>query len=45
VEALRGYLDFGGIRIEDNLIITEDGHENLTDVPKSRADIEAWMQE
>ncbi|MCC5925503.1 MAG: aminopeptidase P family protein [Bacteroidetes bacterium] len=44
VESLRGYLDFGGIRIEDNLIITEDGHENLTDVPKSRADIEAWMR-
>jgi len=44
VESLRSYLDFGGIRIEDNLIITDDGHENLTDVPKSRADIEAWMR-
>lgn len=44
VESLKTYLDFGGIRIEDNLIITDDGHENLTDVPKSRADIEAWMR-
>ena len=37
VEAL---MDFGGIRIEDNLVITEDGHENLTDVPKRVSDIE-----
>lgn len=44
VEKLRDYLDFGGIRIEDDLIITEDGHENMTDVPKTRADIENWMQ-
>ncbi len=29
-----GLMDFGGIRIEDNLLITDGGHENLTaDVP------------
>ncbi|CAH9056254.1 Xaa-Pro aminopeptidase [Pseudoalteromonas holothuriae] len=34
-----------GIRIEDDLLITEDGFENLTaSVPKSIADIEALMQ-
>ncbi len=34
---------FGGIRIEDNLIITENGYENLTDVPKEIKDIEEVM--
>ena len=34
-----------GIRIEDNLLITESGHENLTQsVPKTINDIEALMQ-
>jgi Xaa-Pro aminopeptidase len=33
-----------GIRIEDNIVITADGYENLTeDVPKSIKDIEALI--
>jgi Xaa-Pro dipeptidase len=32
-----------GIRIEDNLIITEDGYENLTDIPKDIKEIEEVM--
>src|SRR5699024_721123 len=38
-------LDFGGVRIEDNLIITDEGCENLTDVPKERSDIEQAMEQ
>lgn len=30
VERLKSILDFGGIRIEDNLIITPNGNENMT---------------
>lgn len=40
---LKEYFDFGGVRIEDNLIITDDGFENLTDVPKERKEIEKAM--
>ena len=41
---VRSLFNFGGIRIEDNLIITEDGYENLTDVPKEIKEIENVMQ-
>jgi Xaa-Pro dipeptidase len=41
---IRSLLNFGGIRIEDNLIITEKGYENMTDVPKEIKDIENVMK-
>ena len=38
--ALRGI----GIRIEDNILVTENGHKNLTEgVPKEVAEIEELM--
>lgn len=44
ISKLKSFLDFGGIRIEDNLFIRESGHENLTNVPKSRSEIEQFMK-
>lgn len=40
---LNKMMDFGGVRIEDNIIVTEDGCENMTTVPKEREDIEKVM--
>lgn len=43
VEKVKSLLGFGGVRIEDNIAVTEDGYENLTSVVKDIADIEALM--
>lgn len=40
-EALLKYKSVGGVRIEDNIFITKDGHINLTTVPKEIEEIEA----
>jgi Xaa-Pro aminopeptidase len=33
-----------GIRIEDDLVVTKDGYENLTEgVPTNADEIERWM--
>ncbi len=41
-EGLRGI----GVRIEDDLVMTEDGFENLTaTIPKTIDDVESWMRD
>ncbi|KAI9471819.1 MAG: peptidase M24, structural domain-containing protein [Benjaminiella poitrasii] len=42
-EVLDKYKSVGGVRIEDNIVITKDGHYNLTTVPKEIDEIEALM--
>lgn len=39
-DKLESYYGFGGVRIEDNIVVTEDGYENMTDVPKEIKEIE-----
>jgi Xaa-Pro dipeptidase len=38
------YRVIGGVRIEDTVLITKEGHENFTIVPKEIKDIEAIMK-
>ncbi|KAJ3433643.1 xaa-pro dipeptidase [Anaeramoeba flamelloides] len=44
VDKIKKFLDFGGIRIEDDVLVTETGYEVLTDVPKEIEDIEKLMK-
>lgn len=38
-EVLAKYWDVGGVRIEDDILVTKDGYENLTNAPKGK---EMW---
>jgi Xaa-Pro dipeptidase len=33
---MKKYFDVGGVRIEDDILVTEDGYENLTTAPKGQ---------
>lgn len=44
-DKVEAYRDFGGARVEDDVLITESGHRILADgVPKSVADVEAMRE-
>ena len=44
--AVENYLDFGGIRLEDDILITDKGHRVLgTPIPKTIAEVEQTMSE
>lgn len=45
VDALEHFADVRGIRIEDDVLVTEEGCEVLTaDIPKTPDAVEAWMR-
>ncbi|XP_017884511.1 xaa-Pro dipeptidase [Ceratina calcarata] len=42
-EKLKKFRGQGGVRIEDDVLVTETGVKNLTDVPRTVEEIEKWM--
>ena len=44
-DKLEEYRDFGGIRIEDNILVTQTGYKVLgRPIPKEVDDVEAWAK-
>lgn len=43
-DVIARFRNFGGVRLEDNIIITESGIENMTIAPRTVAAVEGTMQ-
>jgi len=43
-EKIERFRTFGGVRIEDNVIVTKNGIENMTQIPVTVKEIEDWMK-
>ena len=45
IQMIKEYLDFGGVRIEDDILVTKDGSINLTKrMPRTTEEIEDFMR-
>jgi Xaa-Pro dipeptidase len=42
-EVLKRFRGFGGVRLEDDVVITETGVHNMTNCPRTVEDVEAVM--
>ena len=44
MEVVKEYMYIGGVRIEDDILVTEDGYENLTKITSDPHEIEKIVQ-